>query len=287
MGSCADADACPPPAPPRRDRRRPRRPDGRRSRLRGRHRGPPVRGQGLGRPQVPDRRQGRAQPHPFRAAPRIRCALSRARARGRRMAGRFRCRSLARVGARFRHRNLRRQLRPRVPDGSQGGTVAARLGAAVEGCRRAVPRPPPLARLERRWHVAFRDHRWRSRVRRRGRGAGAGRRQLAATGLRQRMGRDAGGARHRHRAAAIRQLRLRHRLERIPVEEACRRAAEAGDCALARWRRYRTIAAGRVRADRGRDRRQPGLCHRRRPARCDQSRRRDNLASRSRAWPRT
>ena len=80
--------------------------------------------------------------------------------------------------------------------------------------RRALPRAPPLARLERRRRAALRHAARRAHGARRRRRAGAGRRQLAAARLRRRVGAAAGGARRRRRAAAARQLRLRRRLER-------------------------------------------------------------------------
>ncbi len=125
-------------------------------------RGGPVRGQGIGRPQVPDRRQGRAQPHPCRAAARrsMRVTAS-ARPRSPRWLDDFDARCLARMGTRARRGHLRRQFRARVPAGPQGRAAAARLGAPPARCERAVPRAPPLAGLEWRRRAAFRHARRR------------------------------------------------------------------------------------------------------------------------------
>src|SRR3546814_6870199 len=57
--------------------------DGGGGRARGRGGRRRVRRQGLGRAQVPDRRQGRAQPHPFRTDADVREALPRTRRRDR------------------------------------------------------------------------------------------------------------------------------------------------------------------------------------------------------------
>ena len=135
--------------PRRRHRRRPGRADGGADAGRGRGRRRPVRRHALGRAQVPAGRQGRHEPHPCRAGAAF-LARYGARARaGRTVAGRLRAGRAARLGARARHRHLRRQLGPRVPDRHEGGAAAARLAASPARGRRAVPHAPSLARLGR------------------------------------------------------------------------------------------------------------------------------------------
>ena len=182
----------------------------------------------------------------------------------------LRPRGAARLGRRPRHRDLRRQLGPRVPERHEGRAAAARLAASPARRRRA---PSTCGTAGTGW-----DERRRARastrrgpVRRRPARdrAGARRRQLAAARLRRRLG----AARWRQRgvgagAAAAVQLRLRRRpagprarLERLPARAPRRRSRSS----RWRWPSRRATAArpstpGRVRAHRHRHRGQPGLC---------------------------
>ena len=267
-------------------RRRPRRADGGRGRERGRAGGGSVRGEGLGGTQIPDRRQGRSEPDPQRAATGFRCALPRAHAGGCGLARRFRRRIVARVGAGIRRRHLRRQLRPGVPDGSQGRAAAARLGPQAARTRRAFPRAPSLAGLGRRPPAALRYARRRALHPRAGERARARRRELAAVGLGRRLGACAGRTRYRYRTAAPVELRFRHRLERASRRQTRRRAAETGGRALAGSRRRDARAAGRMRDHRDRHRRQRDLCDLGRSARLHPPRRRNDAVAGSGAGSR-
>ena len=183
------------------------------------------------------------------------------------LARRLRTRCFARLGARTRRRNLRRQFRPCVPLGHEGGAAAARLAAPPARRRREFPHAPSLACLGRGRGAAFRYAARRARRARRRRGAGAGRRQLGAARFHRRLGAAACRARRARRALAAGELRLRRRLERTLSRALRRPAGEAGGSGAYRSGRRRVAPAGRIHGHRDRRRGQPDLRPVRAPAR--------------------
>ena len=143
---------------------------------------------------------------------------------------------VARMGARARRRDVRRHIRPRLSDRSQGRAAAARVVASPARERRAFPHAPSLARMGRSRRAAFRGRRRRAqRARRRGR-ARARRRELAGARFGRRMGSDARERGCRDRAAGAVELRIRCRVERALRDATCRRSGEAGRRRMARRR---------------------------------------------------
>ena len=179
----------------------------------------------LGRAQIPDGRQGRAEPH----------ALTNRR----RLFSRYGARRayLAPLLAAFGPEALRAWARGLGVDtfvGSSGRVFPSGMKAAPLlrawlhrlRARACAPHAPSLVRLGRGWGAALRDAAGRARRARRRRGAGAGRRQLGAAGFRRRLGAVACRARRARGATAAGELRLRRRLERT-LSRALRRPARS------------------------------------------------------------
>ena len=123
---------------PHRDRwRGPGWPDGGGSGFIGRRARRRVRCNAVGRAQVPARGSRRVESDPQRAADAISGALQRLAAAGGRSRG-VRCGGGARLGARTRHRHVRRHLGSRVSDAAEGRAAAARMAASAARSRGRV-----------------------------------------------------------------------------------------------------------------------------------------------------
>ncbi len=140
--------------------------------------------------QVPARRPRRPQSHPFRAARGVPRSLRTRSGAARRGDRGVLARRSARLGWRSGRGNLRRQLRPRLPQELQGDAAAARLAEAPRRARRGAEAAPAARRPGARRPPALRRTGRRGGSERRGGRAGARRRLVAAAGGRRRLGRS-------------------------------------------------------------------------------------------------
>ncbi len=178
-------------------------------RRRARHR---LRPYAVGRPQVPDGRAGRVEPHAQRTIRPVHGALWRGgavAARGHRPF--FACRSAGLV-RRSRTTDLRRDQRARLPESAQGVALVTGVVAASRSSGCAAGLAASLGRMDCRRRHAVRDRRRPDRCRHRCRGACIGRRELAAARLRRNMGRAIAGSRCGRLRVSAGQQRLSCRL---------------------------------------------------------------------------
>ena len=261
-------------------RRWTRRPDGRRSRASGRRGSRSLRRQGLGRAQVPHRRQGRPQPDPRRAPARL---SMRVTAHGSREVGRW----------------LDDFDADALREWARGFGIETYIGTSG----RVFPMDRKAAPLLRGWVRRLRDQGVRFHVQHRWLGwsdNGAlrfatpdGEREVRADATVLALG---GGSWPELGSDGAWAPWLQERgIDVAPLQPSncgfdigwsehfaaspCRGAAEAGDRPLARPRRSRTRAAGRMRHHRHRHRRQPGLCAVGDVARHDRARRQRHAAT--------